>query len=512
MPQAAQEALKRWWETIPVSPVVEDLLHQPDAETISMHDLRSVMDYLLFKTDNTPEALTGISAAILEPLRVTLRLMTQVTARINPVELLVPDQLMEERLNFLKAQAAGMPYEMHFTYRMAVENLKEALRDVPGMPHAENWDTLFNKFEEFHHTIRRLKADVDHPVMEALIPLLHAKVDDDLTAIALAKCLDEEDETGIALHLSRLYTAPSEQDCRAATSLAQVIQSQPALSPLMRETYFDEDHHVTPLLEAEATGEDLRQVIEEAMEMYYAHVTQVWSKPLPSSSRYTIQLDPAFVSFDVRDKSSDGPVICIPDVPSPWIRVFALCRHEIDTHVRQSLNGALLYGLGGGMLKHNEEDLYEGMAMHAEKQFLGEILGLPQIPALPYATIAYDDACQGCSFQETFEHLLSLFPGEADTAQQERAWTIAYRIFRGRMDTGAGLPYGCAKDTGYLRGAILAQQLHANHLGHLLDYGIIPIELLPVHRRFKRDLPLPYPDLNTAKTLLYKHFPQFAHA
>lgn len=511
----AASALDQWWENLPQSTVVEDLRTQEDAETVSMRELHELMEYLLERTDTVPDCARDMlpePALSLAPVREVLRHMMQVTARINPVQLLTPDQVAQEKALYLEAHRKGHLYSPQFTYRNAMRELHEALHDVPGLPAIRRWEHLEKIMHGFHEAITSLSS-VEHPLMRVLLPMLHAKIADDMAAIGLARALEEENDSNIAASLRGLYTAPSMQDLAAAQALAEVLRHHPEMLPWQREVSLPADHAAAALVVPDAaSAADLRKFIEASLEIYYARTSADWPEELPGGLRYLVELSSAFVNFDVRDKSSGGPLIAIPDRPRTWLGVLALVRHEIDTHVRQSLNGALLYGFGGGFLKHNQEDLYEGMAMYAERMCTGDLLGVTQAPALPYANIAYDMAASGFSFGETAAHLITLFPASLDQEDLvEKAWNITYRIYRGRLDTGSGLAYGCAKDTGYLRGAIITRQLHAAGLSHLLDMGVMPVHMLPLHRRLMQDLPIPYPDLNTAQTLFKKHFPALSH-
>lgn len=511
----ARQALQEWWDTIPPAPLVEALKHQEDAETVSLHDIRHVMEFLLERTDTLPSCLGDTSeelTAIFAPLRQMLRMQTQITAQINPVQLLTPDQVGQEKAHFQEALRTGQIYNPQFTYRTVIGDLKKSLEKTPGVRHATTWDALLAMNAGFHEHILLLEQHLDHPVIKVIIPLLHAKIDDDQAALELAKALDEESSEAIAVALSKLYAAPTAMYIEAAQQLTAVIHQHPTLLPWIREVMPNHDPLLQKLEQDTAPASVLKDITERATQMYYDYVTQMWPDPLPSSLRFSVEMDEKYVNFDVRDKSSQGPVIGIPDRPRTWIGMFALCRHEIDMHVRQSLNGALLYGFGGGMLKLNPEDLYEGTALYAERQFTMKIRGIAQVPSLPYATLVYEAARSGKSFYEAFHMLLQELPEELLLEErQDRAWNITYRIYRGRLDTGKGLAYGCAKDTGYLRGAIVTHKLHAAGLEYLLDFGVVPLDMLPIHRRLKRDMQLPYPDLNTAETLLHDYFPTLRH-
>ena len=64
------------------------------------------------------------------------------------------------------------------------------------------------------------------------------------------------------------------------------------------------------------------------------------------------------------------------------MRSLELLRHEIDQHVRQSLNGQLMFGFGGGALKIDEEVWYEGLAKRAEIEFMRDRFGDESEPSL----------------------------------------------------------------------------------------------------------------------------------
>lgn len=513
---AAEGALNTWWQEIPAPAYLEDLLNQQDQETVSMHDLRELMEYLLDRTDKIPGCAIGACVApraMLAPLRDVMRLLTRVTVFINPVQLITPDNVPEERALYFEALEKGEVYNPTFTYFHAVKKLRTSLEKIPGVSSKNIWMELLRKLTVMHDEVTHIHHAMDHPVMTVLVPLLHAKIDDDIAAISLAKALEEHEPQQIKNALLAMYTSPSDQDIANARSLAHLVKEHDSLLPWELHEVIPKDMpHRELLHEDSASAEDLERVTKECLEEYYAYTSQIWPDTLPSNLHYEVHTDHAYNAYDVRDKSSAGPVIGIPTTARSWLGILALCRHEIDMHVRQSLNGSLVYGFGGGVLKHNQEDLYEGTAVLAERSFMREHLGLSQAPALPYATLAYHAATQGHSFYETAMMLQDLLPDRLSQSTKEKsAWNITYRIFRSSITTDGGFAYGCAKDTGYLRGAIATYYLHRHDLGHLLDIGISPISQLPALRRLKRDLPLPYPDLRTADTILQKYFPHLSN-
>ncbi len=209
----------------------------------------------------------------------------------------------------------------------------------------------------------------------------------------------------------------------------------------------------------------------------------------------------------MRDKSSEGAVIGIPNKERSYKDYLMLLRHEVDQHARQSLNGTLMFGFGGGALKIDDEVWYEGLAKFNDINFAKANFGDGSSPPLPYYTFAIKLAEEGKDFVEVFKTIrdMRMQAGQSEEMANKNSWNQAYRVFRGHSDTSNPDGFAMPKDQAYLRGWMLQSQLAGQGLSYLNECAISKVDGLNTLAEFdfaKDDLLLP--DLNLAQKYLHE--------
>jgi hypothetical protein len=244
---------------------------------------------------------------------------------------------------------------------------------------------------------------------------------------------------------------------------------------------------------------EMKDVIEWMLARYYAPYEEKTGKPFPKSAKFKVEISEKYSAIDVRDKSSQGAIIGIPPKLRSDKKGLELLRHEIDQDVRQSLNGQLMFGFGGGALKIDDEVWYEGLAKHAEVEFMREMFSDDTEPSLPYYTFALKLAEEGKCFVDVFETIREMrtAAGQGSWSAENQAWVVAYRVFRGHTDTSNKEAFGLPEEQSYLRGSMLQAQLAKHGLGHLNEAAIVDLDGLALLARFNLGPgDLLFPDLN----------------
>lgn len=211
------------------------------------------------------------------------------------------------------------------------------------------------------------------------------------------------------------------------------------------------------------------------------------------------------VAIDVRDKSEDGKQIVIPRsrvVDSS--QLLRLIGHEIESHMRGSMNGLVLFGFGGLNMKTDNEELYEGLAMLSDRDFDLWKKGRYQNEPASYYVQAMKMALDGSCFAEVAKSLWQQRRHEPRSL--EKAYNIARRVFRGVADTNNPAGYAFTKDLAYYNGLNQAIELEANGYGWLLELGSFDLNQLIIIARHFRLSPqmIPYKriDLKTDERFL----------
>jgi hypothetical protein len=434
-----------------------------------------------------------------------LERLPALTARFNPVELYTADDVAGLKDRFIADYQAGIRENPTFQYTQGVAKLRASLAKDGTSPEA----------------IRRELVDMrarvaEEPVGEgdALAGLMRQailrKIDDDLSTLQLLEGLERRDDRVVKGALTTKYGAGVDDALFDAAKVVfgYLVETQ-AHAHESKKKGKDEPLPVggdlPPALSAHLSkaesmsAAEFKDAVEWMLGRYYATYEAKSGRPFPAELKYRVELDDRYSAIDVRDKSSDGPVIGIPDKARSPKKYLELLRHEIDMHARQSLNGHFMFGFGGGALKVDEETWYEGLAKHNEIELMRTMFGDDSQPTMPYFTFGIRMAEEGKSFLEVFDAMVQLrmAAGSSEKLALTNAWNTAYRVFRGHIDTSNPDAYAMPKDQAYLRGWMLQAQLSERGLSHLNEAAIGPLDGPELLSRFdfgREDLM--FPDVN----------------
>lgn len=411
----------------------------------------------------------------------TLDRLPQLTARFNPVELYTADNITAVKDDFIERYQAGERFNPTLTYQEGTQNLRDSLKKDGTTPEKVKAELLTLRAEVAGQGLAN--GDGLGEVMKKAI--LH-KLDDDLSTLALLEGIEGKSDPKIKAALATKYGQGVDNALYDAAKVvfAFLVENQ-AHAPARKGADQPEPKGELPpelarhLSKNETmTGAEFKDAVDWMLGRYYAMYEQKSGHAFPPELKYKVQLDARFSAIDVRDKSSDGPIIGIPDKPRSPKKYLELLRHEVDMHARQSLNGHFMFGFGGGALKVDEETWYEGLAKTADTELMMEMFGDNTNPTQPYYPFAIRMAEQGKSFIEVFEAMktLRLEAGSSEKLALSNAWNTAYRVFRGHIDTSNPDAYAMPKDQAYLRGWMLQHQLAEHGLSHLNEAAIGPLD------------------------------------
>lgn len=404
------------------------------------------------------------------------------------------------KASFLEAaHEEGRLENPNFTYRQSIQRLHETL--AKNNTSLESIETELRNIQGEIQRAPRPASELEKVVRSAL----SAKLADDLATIELAHGLAAGDDLRVRDAFAVKYGGRVDGALFDAARIVYgyLVETQ-AHAKKKRAEQFDQGKLPAELAKYLAepdkmSAAELKDAIHWMLDGYYRHYEEKTGKEFPPDLKYRVVVSPQYSAIDVRDKSSEGPVIGIPEKARSYKKHLELLRHEIDQHVRQSLNGRLMFGFGGGALKVDEETWYEGLAKHAEINFAREYFGDESEPSLPYFTFAIKMAEEGHSFVETFlaQRELRLAAGNGEKTASENAWNATYRAFRGHTDTTNAHRFALPKDQAYLRGWMLQSQLAERGLSHLNESAIAQLDGLSLLARFDFSAKdLLFPDLN----------------
>lgn len=417
----------------------------------------------------------------------------------NPVEIYTADaqSIVVERQKVFDAFDGSTAYDPHFTYSYA-DSLD--LRDAR--------EQLLSQMKD----LRRVNGG--DRVSRLFRTALRFKIYDDLATCDLVDGIQSRDEQKIGRALRQKYPGLD------ATLLAE---AEKGYEQLAREGEPEDRPGVGGLLskeeitfvknlefDAQETADALAWVLDAYGILYSENNHQ----------GFKVKVDAGVTSIDVRDKSADGPTVFIPaSRKMDGVTLLSLIAHEIEGHARQSINGERLFKVGGGRLKVDNEQLYEGLGLRYETRIKRKLFGIHDAAPRPYYVFAVKKAEEGGSFFDIFQEQISMrlhvalkvpldqdLPARDVTPQaildqaKRDAWLTTYRVMRGHIDMTNPFSFAMAKDLGYLRGYQIDSQLQENNVGFLNEAGVIAsggLQLLAELALSEDSLPIPFKDLAT---------------
>jgi len=428
-----------------------------------------------------------------EALRIIGEEVSLISGAWNPVEFYTASNTRDEKARFLDSFEKGERYNPAFEYK--------------GVEGVEISDARAKLSEIYHNKLLTFQPTTQ---LERIARVaLRYKILDDLATCDLVEGIQEKNEEKIKNALNKKYpgTDPvlmeqAVESFRNSFNTTETIRGQGRLS----------EEEKSWLENQEFDAEEIKEAFNWALDAYGI------LKDEKTDIGFQITISQDATSIDVRDKSANGSTIFIPaDRKITGDKLLRLIAHEIEGHVRQSVNGQELFGLGGGTLKIDNEMLYEGLGMRNEAQVTKDLFGTPDSGPKGLFPHAVKMAEEGSDFYDIFVkmHDMELHRSlkvpletplpeeiheELSKSARNSAWQTTYRVMRGHIDTSNKVKFAMAKDLAYFRGWLMDKQLRDNDLGAVNESAVIASDALPLIAHFhieEEDLPHPY--LNLAR-------------
>lgn len=416
------------------------------------------------------------------PLKEAALHLPGITGNWNPVEIYTaePQLLHKEKQKFFAAFRRGRVYQPSLQYDYAEQF---PLGDAP------------NILAEMLESVRACNTpDRGTKLMKLMF---FCKLKDDLATCDLVRGVQEKNESIIAKALQYKYPGvdPLMYEFAEEDFMQRTLQNEQENATVGKLTA-NEKHSLRTLI---VNAQGIQTAFEWALARYGILRTP------ENENGYRVVIDRRATAIDVRDKSVLGPAVFVPEnARVTGERLLGLIAHEIEGHARQSWNGERLLVFGGGLLKIDEETLYEGLAMRYERDFLHTQFGSASPShTFDYYVFAVYTAENGGSFYDVFLdqlekrfrialhiplHTSFSHTQVTDAALYDRileaAWRTTYRVMRGHLDMQNPLKFGMAKDLAYFRGYLLDQQLCQAGHGHVNEVAICSIGQLRVLAEF----------------------------
>lgn len=411
-----------------------------------------------------------------------LERLPQLTSRFNPVELYTADDVNGPKEDFIARYKEGERFNPTLTYKNGAQSLRKSLAGDNTSP-----EKVKAELQTMRASVADQKIDPGDKLAGIMRKGILHKIDDDLSTLKLLEGLEKGDDRLVKDAFAVKYGTGVDDALFDASKIVfgflvenQVHDTKKKKNAAGPAPKMDLPADLAAHLSKKETmtAAEFKSGVDWMLGKYYAMYEEKSGKPFPPALKYKVEINPKFAAIDVRDKSSDGPIIGIPDKARSPKEYLSLLRHEVDAHARQSLNGNFMFGFGGGALKVDEETWYEGLAKKIDTDLVAEMFGDNSSPTLPYYPFAIRMAEQGKSFVEVFEAMadLRLEAGSSEKMSLNNAWNTAYRVFRGHSDTSNKEAFAMPKDQAYLRGWMLQNQLSDRGLSHLNEAAIGPLD------------------------------------
>lgn len=434
------------------------------------------------RTDLLP--IETLREAYTPSLREALEALAEVANKLNVVELVTAINHNTERDKWLEQAERGIftTPELHYN--------RELLEQVLQVQAALD-EKITPMFTALHNEL------ATSPAGEALAKLAQLRLTGVRMILQMADAMLDGDAERASAAMLWCYGLPESEVVEAARAAIEerkagrfVRQPEPRLS-------VEEQERLRAIkLDAEA----IRKVFLWAAEEYGFAGT----RPIVISDQAT--------AIDVRDVSSEGPIVVIPaDQTSTALQIAPLTVHEVGCHWRGSENMKLILPLmGGGTLKPVDELVYEGDAVWQAYQVDLENQGFVKETRRLYYPIAINYAfSKRASFAETARMLYETvrFDGEPAEETLKDVWRVVYRTYRGNPQMDRQIGYVFSKDRAYYAGRLLAAELHKVGLGYLMDYSTLAmrdLDILTEKFSLRPRSGMPYPAQKDMANRLYE--------
>ncbi|MCR4324328.1 MAG: flavohemoglobin expression-modulating QEGLA motif protein [Candidatus Curtissbacteria bacterium] len=419
------------------------------------------------------------------------RKVSGISGMWNPVEIYTPDptSLKKEKEKVFAAFGKDKSYNPKFTYSHA-NTLKVA----------KNKRLLLKLKDEVASL--KPKSSLEKVVKR----ILYLNIEDNLSNCLLIEGIKQKDESKIAKAFSQKYPRLTKNLIRVANKSYERLTSPQSALPVQKALLTHDEQEYLKNLKLNAR--QIKEAFEWALAEYGILQDEKQNGPA-----FRVSISKTSTSIDVRDKSKTGPRISIPaDREVTGDKLLELIGHEVEGHSRQSVNGQLLFAVGGSNLKIDSEELYEGLAKRYDEAFRLEFFGEESGTPKPFFVFATQMAQDGKSFFKIFEdqierHLRTelkiptsqKLPKYIDDESWEKAlesaWKTTYRVMRGHINTKNTKKFAMTKDLSYLLGWLLDKKLVKAGKGYLNEAAILDHRSLPALKELglsESSLPLPY--------------------
>lgn len=457
----------------------------------------------------------------MQHLREQAERISSIAQHLNPVAIITIDASGKTKADFLAAIDTPTAANPIFTYRESIAAARSALGAAnmnPTSAQAKLGAIIGElKTTTYKNTGARLGRI-------ALIRL----ATDTLGSLQLLHALESQDDQQIKDILEKKYGGKIAPELIAAAEyIFEHIQSRKETEPVAAGSIAPEfasrlssaaPKNLAPLAPEQRKNyfdaSEIAAAFSWALEKIYTSYEASTGKQFPEQLKFACKIGD-YTSIDVRDKSAEGRIIGIPASHTKNGKdLLKLIAHEIESHARQSINTELAFGVEGGALKLDAETLYEGLALSHEAEVMAELFGEKQ--ELPVNRCLYIFGIQaaqaGADFKKVFITLRDRLESTGMTREQanEKAWLPTYRVFRGHTDTSNAAGFANTKDTAYLEGWLIAEQLRQQGSWHLLELANTDPRSLRALQRLDLDPPIPV--LNLAQdywaTIMQPRFTQ----
>lgn len=401
------------------------------------------MDFIqtLIEEVNNPANKTSIFTPVFSMDLLNLRCMAaKMNERMNVIEVIEPINKDQEKAKWLQAAKDGKFTNPNLQYN------QDKLREIASFA---------TEISELR--AKTVSTDAFY-LRDSFEKKMLLKVLDDmfLTARIAKSILEGEDEL-TKMYVSKKYDFSLLSYDKNADLSSEAVPEKPKNFSSQKSTY---------------GAEDIASAFQFAQELY--------------GFKWPIVVSDTAVAIDVRDKSNDGQCIVVPSSRKTNAdKLLRLIGHEIESHIRSSMNGAELFGYGGLGLKTDNEVLYEGLAMLSDCDFDLWSKGCYAGPLIWYLE-AIEFALAKHSFAETAEIIFRKRDANHEKNALEKAFNTTLRVYRGITNCENPSGYAFMKDAGYFIGYSVAKQLRELEYGWLLELGSFdPSQLLLIAKTFR---------------------------
>ncbi len=432
------------------------------------------------RVENLPRQLVEIAESV-----------ARTSGTWNPVEIYTADadSIASEQQKVFDSYDQGIEYNPKFTYSTA-----EGMDMMMGRRRLMHQMHKLRQFGEKRKGIfqKRVhlggKQSLDRST-RLFRTALYYKIKDDLATCDLVDGIKARDEEQIGHALKQKYpgTDQSLYDLAVAEYVRLTFRGDSDDDTETTGNALLSKDEISFLKEKELTASEVAEAFKWALSQYGILRTA------SNGKGFMVKVSKDATAIDVRSKSNFGPTVFVPeDRKMSAYELLPLIAHEIEGHARQETNGEETFMLGGGRLKIDNEQLYEGLGLRYEFETKKKLYGIKDPAPSPYYTLAAKMAEDGASFAQIFKdqvdkrirvHLKrplgSILPEETGIDKEKmdkikrNAWRTTYRIMRGHTDMTNPKKFAMAKDLGYLRGFQMDKQLRDNDLGYINEEGVI---------------------------------------